>query len=590
MRIRSTTVDGHQFTRTRRGYDAAEVDAVMARIAATLRDYETATGDLESRLAAAETAARVAKQRSLVAGEADTADASRRAEVAEHDAEAARRQADELLRTSQDEAAKREAEIGTLLEAARTEAETLRLETELARQEVEAQRAELAAERERFEAQAEIAEREAAETRAADDAHHRAAEEIRARAEADAYEIRARANEEASATRRATEKETAALREDAIAEIAEREAAETRAADDTHHRAAEEIRARAEADAYEIRARANEEASATRRATEKETAALREDAIAEITDLREATVREITELRSTADEHEQIVTQVAALRDAADREIEEARAAADQEFEQHRAAAQGDAADVREESLRQAEILLAAARGEAQRIRTEAFDDAAEIRALNQELTIDGLATRQPVEEAEPEADEEAQRTIAALADAEQARLALEARLASLRATVQAIEVQMRALAGDIADRAQKIGMITGTDSRPPTTHEAADTPMTTMSMSGIQAPGEHEPLATAEPSAVVVVEDDEADAGDHAESRTYTQHHAYAEPDGSGRPPADRATIVPPELAEGAAERDDYEGPYRTVYQRAGRNLRARLRQEGQDPTQRGR
>jgi len=64
MRIRSTTVAGHEFTRSRRGYDAAEVDAVMARVARTLRDYEDQARDLEGRIAAAETAARVARPQS----------------------------------------------------------------------------------------------------------------------------------------------------------------------------------------------------------------------------------------------------------------------------------------------------------------------------------------------------------------------------------------------------------------------------------------------------------------------------------------------------------------------------------------------
>jgi hypothetical protein len=276
------------------------------------------------------------------------------------------------------------------------------------------------------------------------------------------------------------------------------------------------------------------------------------------------------------------------LREAADHEIIEAREHAAREVEELRAAAQRDATDTRDESLRQAEVLLAAARGEAQRIRTEALDDAAEIRARHQELTIEIADTVDSVEA--QQMGEEAQRTMEALAEAEEARIALEGRLANLRNTVQAIEVQMRALAGDIADRVHKIGMITGTDDPPVGPSDPSATPLATMPISGIQAPGEHDPLATAEPSAVVVVDEAEIDAGTDAESRTYAQHHAYAEPDGSGRPPADRATIVPPELAEGAVDRDDHEGPYRTVYQRAGRNLRARLRQEGQDPTQRGR
>ncbi|MDJ0959262.1 MAG: DivIVA domain-containing protein [Acidimicrobiia bacterium] len=576
MRIRSATVDGHQFTKARRGYDAAEVDAVMARIAATLRDYESVMDDLEARLAAAETAARVTKSRDPMPDRPDSATAARGASEAEieearqeveearREVEDTRRRAEDALRHAQDEATQREAEIGALLEAARAEAERLRLETEQVRADVEAQRAALSGERDQVEADRSEAERLRLETE-------------HARAEVEAQRAALTGEREQFEAERAEESEqenrAAQSRDDALSE-------------------ANEIRARAEAEAEEIRFRAEEAAATTRETAQRDADALREESLAEIAQLRTATEHEIAELRSTANEHEQIVLEVANLRDTASQEVEELRAEAERSIEELRSIAERDAADMRSESLRQAEVLLAAARDEAQRIRTEALDEAAEIRAIHGELAAELADTRETIETDQQDAGEEARRTLAALADAEQARFALEERLDNLRTTVHAIEEQMRALAGDIADRVQKIGRITGTEESPEGTAEHHEPPMATMPVAGLQAPGEHDPLATAEPSAVVVIDEpeDEADTGIDADSRTYTQHHAYAEPDGSGRPPADRATIVPPELAHGAVDRDDHEGPYRTVYQRAGRNLRARLRQEGQDPTQRGR
>ena len=56
MLIKSSTVETHAFTTVRRlGYHHAEVEAVMARLADTLRQYETLTADMERRLAESDT-------------------------------------------------------------------------------------------------------------------------------------------------------------------------------------------------------------------------------------------------------------------------------------------------------------------------------------------------------------------------------------------------------------------------------------------------------------------------------------------------------------------------------------------------------
>ena len=413
MRIRSTTVDGHQFTRSRRGgYDAAEVDAVMARIADTLRDYEDQAEDLEGRLAAAETAVRVARPKGAAPMPGT---------------ENAREHATEIMQRAEAEAVARRAEIAALLESARREAEDLRVETEQARSAVETEQSDLSR-----------------------------------------------------------------------------------------------------------------------------------------------------------------------LRDAATAEAEDIRAGARRDAEAIRAAA-----------TREAQALLSAALGEARALRTAALADASELQDARVDEALAEIADEREVLETErAETAETARRTVAALAEAEEERVRLETRLSNLRTTVRAIEHQMHALAGDITARAGEIGGLADIDRATPVPGEGDDdvsavedardassaVAPTSLPVSGFQAPQEHAPLATAEPSAVFVVDEAEGDFAQTADTYTFAQHHAYAEPDGSGRPPADRATIVPEVMAEGPPTPEDHQGPYRTVYQRAGRNLRARLRQEGQDPTQRGR
>lgn len=173
MRIDPQVVGGHRFRTARRGYDRAEVDAVMSRLAQALRAYEARVADLERRLAAAETgtpavteeearallaaadasaterlAAAEAAARELVAGaeeraralEATTAarfgdtfaDVERRLVEAAGEGDALRRDAEALMAfAAMDTAALREAaaaEAEGLVAAARREAEAVLVE------------------------------------------------------------------------------------------------------------------------------------------------------------------------------------------------------------------------------------------------------------------------------------------------------------------------------------------------------------------------------------------------------------------------------------------------------------------------------
>ena len=100
MKIQSSTLDAHQFALVRRrGYDPAEVDAVMNRLAETLREYEVTAAGLQSRLRDAEESSE-AITRAFVA-----AQRTKEEMVAE-----AQTEADVLLRDARNEVSKLRAE------------------------------------------------------------------------------------------------------------------------------------------------------------------------------------------------------------------------------------------------------------------------------------------------------------------------------------------------------------------------------------------------------------------------------------------------------------------------------------------------
>jgi len=116
MKITSTTLASHRFRRARRGYDPAEVDAVVRRLVGTLRAYEEETRHLEERLAAAE--ASVASLRQHLAANAEGDDDRSHVELllavarakAEERLAAARQHADELVERARQDAARLRAE------------------------------------------------------------------------------------------------------------------------------------------------------------------------------------------------------------------------------------------------------------------------------------------------------------------------------------------------------------------------------------------------------------------------------------------------------------------------------------------------
>jgi DivIVA domain-containing protein len=68
MRIRASTLEAHRFGRVRRkGYDPYEVDAVIARLVETMREYEVLTARLEAKVAEAEESSEAIRRTFLAA-------------------------------------------------------------------------------------------------------------------------------------------------------------------------------------------------------------------------------------------------------------------------------------------------------------------------------------------------------------------------------------------------------------------------------------------------------------------------------------------------------------------------------------------
>lgn len=142
--IHSSAVEGHHFLPARRrGYEAAEVDAVMKRLAATLRKYEEAEATLEVSVLAANTVAdlesvRTARDRALAdaegLGNRLVAEARDRAKAIEDRATRkvaeARAEAAAIVQAAKDDAARllarRTAKAEALITSALAEVKALR--------------------------------------------------------------------------------------------------------------------------------------------------------------------------------------------------------------------------------------------------------------------------------------------------------------------------------------------------------------------------------------------------------------------------------------------------------------------------------
>ena len=111
MKVKAATVEQHEFAVRRRGYDRAEVDAVMGRLSSSLLGYEEDIQDLEARLSAEETRpATVHREVELIRMESEqmrqqaTETLARARQQAEELLDAARGEIDKLFATLNNDA------------------------------------------------------------------------------------------------------------------------------------------------------------------------------------------------------------------------------------------------------------------------------------------------------------------------------------------------------------------------------------------------------------------------------------------------------------------------------------------------------
>ena len=507
MRIRSSTLEEHEFIPVRRrGYDRREVDAVIARVTATLKEYEALTVDVQTRLHEAE----------------ETAEATRRTHLA------AQRTHDNMLseaRAAADETrARATREAAELLEAARAEAKRLRQDATDAHEEA---RRTLEAARDR--AGELVVEADAALAEAKEHA-----DDVLAKAASEAATVRADADRHATQARYA---------------------ATTVTADATD--AAERQVAAATSEAADLSAAARRHAESMIATALREARELRATALAESDDIRRSRVLEADRVLANARaEADAILTAAGEDTEAA---LAEARADARHAVD----AAQADARERLAQAQRRADEILDGALAEA----------AAMVRrAEHDKHTVDEAAADLARRVAE------AERLVHRWAAASTQRLG------TIGGTLDADPTRGRYAAAGTPSDVITIVLPDGDDDHVEVVHHPT--------LPGLEAfaPGANpRPVGTSAHRGGSIDASGARDDAWHAAVAGLASRRGdeFAEPDGSGRPPAARSSVTAATDEHVTATIDPV---VRTVYQRAGRSLRRRLRAAGQDPTQRGR
>ncbi len=528
MRVRSSTIESHHYTVVRRrGYDPAEVDAAMARLAGTLREYEALTEELEAKLREAD----------------DASEAIHRTFVA------AQRTRDEMIAE-----AKREA--GQLADSARSRADEIIAETEA---QIDAMLAKAAADADSLYAAA-----NASRSQAAEEGEQLRAEacEILEVAKAQAEFARAQADEVLTSAIAEAEAKTEEANHVLSNHRRQAEATLRAAADE-----AARLTAAATAEADQVTATATSDAAATTAASRREAETLIASALSETKELRARVKAEIDELRTTRRAEAEALVTVAA-----------------NEAEETRSKALAEAATIVSQANVRSEELLGKAKA-------DAADRVSTAQAQSDEILDHALARAEEILEE-------------ARGDKEQ----LERRTAQLRTAVGDIERELRKLAETTLERTGMIGEMINLEHRTidltdPTPDLAEDSVVEEV-VPDIDPPpssASRAPVHLAETTAIdtiggpvglaTVIQSTEGfDRVTRRRSElealarlVRARTVAFAEPDGSGRPPADRR-LLDPETTRHTSDATE------TIYQRRARGLRARLREEGQDPTQRGR
>jgi len=528
MRVRSSTIESHHYTVVRRrGYDPAEVDAVMGRLAGTLREYEALTEELEVKLRDAD----------------DASEAIHRTFVA------AQRTRDEMI-------AEATREAGQLGDSARSRADEIIADTET---QIDAMLAKAATDA---------------------DSLYAAATAGRAQADEDAERLRAEAAEILEIAQAKAESAKAQADEVLTSAIAEAEAKteEANRVLSTHRRQAEatlrtaadeaaRLTAAATAEADQVTAAATGNAAATTATSRREAETLIASALSETKDLRARVKAEIDELRATRRAEAEALVTVAA----------------------------NEAEEIRSKALAESATVVSQANVRSEELLGKAKVDAAE-RVSTAQAQSDEIL------------DHAQARAEAIVEEARTTKEQLERRTAQLRTAVGDIERELKKLAETTLERTGMIGEMINLEHRTidltdPTSDPANDAVVeeAVSDIDPLPAGGNRAVVDLAETTATdtiggpiglaTVIES--TDGFDRVTWRrsdlealarlVRARTVAFAEPDGSGRPPADRRLLDPDTTRHGG---DTTE----TIYQRRARGLRARLREEGQDPTQRGR
>ncbi len=571
MRIRSSTVEAHQFPLVRRrGYDPDEVDLVMQRLAESLREYEELTARLQQELGAAEESSEAIK-RTFVA-----AQRTRDEMIAE-----AALKAEATLESATADAAKviteAETQVAAMLDQARRQVEEMldeaRREREEAAEDAEATRTE--------------------------------ANEIIDVAKAKAESIRAQADEVITSSMAEAE----ATREEAAKEL-RRHQAEAR---DTLQRAkdeAERLTAEARSQAERAVSEASSEAAEKSATSRREAETLVASAINEAKGLRSRVKAETDEYRANKQaEADELVT-----------------------------VAENEANELRTKATAEAATATARARAEAEAVVKRAKADAADRVSAAQARSDEIL------DAAQRRADEVTR-------DAREEKIGLERRVAQLRTAVSDVERELQKLSATALERVGLIGGMIDLEHRAieePTDPDVAPGPAAVAARAR-----EHVAVGTAGSSAAVTIDlttgavitpdspdtdveetiDDEtaepgAGGGGRVPAPTAsapaevrapavkprhevpevdallaelraTRTEAYADPDGSGLPPAARPLVEPETPADetdeeaggsrpktleqqGEPERADTEdgADAPTIYQRRAGGIRRRIEQ----------
>lgn len=311
MRIESSTVESHRFgTARRRGYDPAEVDAVMSRVADTLAQYERMIKRLENRLEnspvsqvdIARGVAAAQDNKNKLFADARTA-AAQIIDASSEEAEAIRNEAnitaDRIIGAAEDhlseaqmDAQRIREEAGSLIDLASTRAEELRAQADAILTSAIAE-----------------AEKVRAETEAATVAQAAEAEQMLHLAQAEANRLRAEAAEDRELARSGVDAEIA----DVLADTRQQSEAminsaveETRLLRERVRAEMDELRTSREAQADEVIATARNEAAEIRAAAAATAEAVaaqgRVNAEETLADARNQALERLNEARQEAEE------------------------------------------------------------------------------------------------------------------------------------------------------------------------------------------------------------------------------------------------------------------------------------------------